>query len=291
MKFSYPDRNPFGGQLAVLATMHGKEQAIAPVLQDSLGLRIVLPNGLDTDRFGTFTREIPRTGTQVEAARSKALAGLEIVQGASIAIASEGSFVSHPQLPLVPLAREIVLLVDRNTGLELVGTDESVVTSYAHVLARDRSAALGFAGRAGFPAHGVVVMAARDDAPAPQELLVKDIADEAALLVAVDRAIALTGAAFVEADMRAHRNPTRMAAIARAAENLVERFASRCPACGMPGFGVVELLRGLPCRDCGSETLRTSGSRLCCGGCGHEVVRLLEPGTFAEPYACSQCNP
>lgn len=291
MKFSYPVRNPLAGQLAVLATMHGKEQVIAPVLQDRLGLRIVLPNGLDTDRFGTFTRDVPRTGTQRDAARLKALAGLEIVQNASVAVASEGSFVSHPQIPLVPLAFEMVLLIDRNTGLELVGTDESVDTNYGHVLAQDRAAALGFAARAGFPAHGVVVMAVRDDAPAPRELLVKDIADEAALLAAVDRAIALSGSAFVEADMRAHRNPKRMAAIARAAENLVERFASRCPGCGMPGFGVVEILRGLPCRDCGSATMRARGSRLCCSGCGHEVVRLVEAGTLAEPYACSLCNP
>lgn len=291
MTFGYPDTMPLAGQVAVLATMHGKEQAISPVLEKQLGVRIVLPHGLDTDMFGTFTRETPRAGTQLEAARFKAQAGLEIVQGARIAVASEGSFASHPQLPLVPLAREIVLLVDRHTGLELVGTDESVVTNYGHVLARDRSAALNFATRAGFPAHGLVVMAARDELPTPTELLIKDIADESALLVAVDRAIAHAGAAFVEADMRAHRNPTRMAAIARAAENLVERFASRCPACGMPGFGVVEPLRGLPCRACGSATMRTRGSRLCCAGCGHEVVRPVAPGMFAEPYACSECNP
>ena len=54
---------PFRGRLAVLATMHRKEQAIAPVLEEMLGLRIEVAHGLDTDRFGTFTREIPRPST------------------------------------------------------------------------------------------------------------------------------------------------------------------------------------------------------------------------------------
>ena len=291
MKFRYPDSLPLAGQVAVFATMHGKEQALTPVLETGLGVRLVVAQGLDTDSFGTFTREVPRTGSQLEAARLKARAGLERMPGASIAISSEGSFQPHPQFPVVALAREIVLLLDTRTGLELVGVDESAGTNYGHAIVGDGDGALDFARRAGFPGHGIVVMAARDSDPSPRELLVKDIADEATLRTAVERAIAISGAAFVEADMRAHRNPTRMAAIGRAAANLVERFGSRCPACAMPGFSVVERLRGLPCRDCGSPTLATRGTRLKCAGCGHEEERLVDPGTRAEPFSCSQCNP
>ena len=43
---------------AVLATMHGKERAIAPLLQRTLGLAVKVPPGLDTDRFGTFSRAL-----------------------------------------------------------------------------------------------------------------------------------------------------------------------------------------------------------------------------------------
>ena len=70
---------PFRGRLAVLATMHRKEQAIAPVLEEALGLQVEVPPGLDTDRFGTFTREVPRPGTQLATARLKAQAALAAV--------------------------------------------------------------------------------------------------------------------------------------------------------------------------------------------------------------------
>ncbi|NHB77752.1 hypothetical protein [Rhodobacter calidifons] len=55
-----------------LGTMHGKAAAIAPPLA-RLGIAVVVPEGLDTDRFGTFTGEVPRAGGMVEAARAKAL--------------------------------------------------------------------------------------------------------------------------------------------------------------------------------------------------------------------------
>jgi hypothetical protein len=38
-----------------------------------------------------------------------------------VGIASEGSFGPHPSLPFAALDRELVLLIDRETGLELVG--------------------------------------------------------------------------------------------------------------------------------------------------------------------------
>jgi hypothetical protein len=63
---------PFRGRLAVLATMHRKERAIAPVLEETFGLRVEVLQGFDTDRFGTFTRAVPRPGTQLETARDLA---------------------------------------------------------------------------------------------------------------------------------------------------------------------------------------------------------------------------
>ena len=42
--------------------MHGKERAIAPVLARFLGLKVEVAPGLDTDAFGTFSREAARTG-------------------------------------------------------------------------------------------------------------------------------------------------------------------------------------------------------------------------------------
>lgn len=72
--------------------------------------------------------------------------------------------------------------------------------------------------------------------PAPDLMLIKDVTDAVALEAAVRDAVRLCGAIFVEADMRAHRNPTRMAAIERATRDLVRRFHSRCPQCDQSGF-------------------------------------------------------
>ena len=58
-----PLSGPYAGLRAVLATMHGKDAAIVPVFQERLELSVVTPSAIDTDALGTFTGEIPRSGT------------------------------------------------------------------------------------------------------------------------------------------------------------------------------------------------------------------------------------
>ncbi|MEZ5786523.1 MAG: hypothetical protein R3D62_08665 [Xanthobacteraceae bacterium] len=67
----------------MLATMHGKEVAIAPALRERLGLIVEVAEGIDTDRLGTFTGEIPRAGTIEEAAIAKARLGMAVAKRAS----------------------------------------------------------------------------------------------------------------------------------------------------------------------------------------------------------------
>lgn len=118
------DVNPmetFAGRALCIATMHGKERVIAPVLEARLGVRCVLPPaGFDSDRFGTFSGDVPRRGTAREIARSKAEAGMDAT-GLDLAVASEGSFGPHPEAFLVQVGAELVLLVDRRHGIEIAG--------------------------------------------------------------------------------------------------------------------------------------------------------------------------
>lgn len=72
-----------------------KEGVIASVLDTALGCRVERVTGDDTDLLGTFTREIPRAGMQLEAARKKARIGMEL-SGLSTGLASEGSFGPDP---------------------------------------------------------------------------------------------------------------------------------------------------------------------------------------------------
>ena len=116
-----PDQFSYNNTSAVLATMHGKDRVIAPLLERDLGLRVELALGLNTDRFGTFSREIERKGSQLDAARAKIGAAFENAPYVRVGIASEGSFGPHPHIPFLALDRELILLIDRETVLELIG--------------------------------------------------------------------------------------------------------------------------------------------------------------------------
>jgi len=281
---------PYHNVSAVLATMHGKEQVIAPLLERALGLRVTVTRGIDTDRFGTFSRDVERAGSQLDAARAKIAAAFAQAPKATIALASEGSFGPHPYIPILPLAREIVVLCDRAAGLELIGHHASPTTNFSHAVVSDVGAARAFADRAGFPAHGMIVMGVADGEPAPGRVLIKDILTPEDLANAVKNVIEMCGAASVETDMRAYRNPTRMRAIKAATLDLVRRFRSKCPVCAAPGFAVTERLSGLPCSWCGGPTLAIRADVLSCGACDHRIERLVA-ATTADPGQCPDCNP
>lgn len=283
--------HPYNNTAAVLTTMHAKERVIAPILRDELGLTITIANGVNTDQFGTFSREVGRSGSQLDAARAKIAAGFEYAPAARVGFASEGSFGPHPHIPFIAIGRELVLMVDRDSGLEMTGYDASPETNFGHAVVRDFEAALAFAKRARFPEHGLIVMGCRDEQPAPDLLLKKDVTDSSALEAAVHDAVRRCGAAFVETDMRAHRNPMRMAAIERATRDLVRRFRSRCPNCGHRGFDVIERVPGLPCAWCGEPTQVIMAELLICQSCGHREKRSVSTAPAADPGQCSGCNP
>jgi hypothetical protein len=282
---------PYEGMRAVLATMHGKERVIAPVLQQNLGLSVVLPAGLDTDRFGTFSREIARSGSQLEAAREKISAAFDADPTVGIGVANEGSFGPHPLIPFVSFGIELVVLIDRVTGFELIGQDSGPDTNFSQQVVPDIDAAIAFAERSGFPGHGLIVIGCVDGQPAPACALIKDITDAAGLQVALRKTLAVCGSAFIETDMRAHRNPTRMLAIERATRDLVRRFMSKCPACNVRGFDVTERIAGLPCEWCGGPTSAIRQHVAQCYACGHREERPATTSETADPGQCDFCNP
>ena len=280
----------YRGDRAILATMHAKGKVVAPIVERFLGLRLEVTTGVNTDAFGTFSRDIERTGSQLDAARVKIEAAFERMPDFQIGLASEGSFGPHLYIPFCPLEREIVVLVDRTIGLELVGHHATPDTSFAHVIVADIAGGLDFAERVGFPDHGVIVMGCRDGQPAHDLALIKDAATWNDLASALQQVIAKAGAAFVETDMRTHRNPRRMRAIKRATIDLARRARSPCPGCGRPGYAVTERLPGPPCSWCGEPTLLTKTDVQSCVGCGWRVDRSVE-AVASDPAHCGECNP
>lgn len=275
---------------AVLATMHGKERAIAPLAARFLGLDVEVAEGLDTDVFGTFSRDVERIGTPREAARAKIVAAFRHHPETRVGLASEGSFGPHPSLPFAALDRELVVMIDRESGLELVGQHATMATNFAHQVVMDVDAGLVFATKAGFPAHGMIVMGVLDGAPAPRLALFKAIEAEADLVEVLTRTIALTGAAHIETDMRAHRNPQRMRAIKRAMIDLIRRSRSLCPDCARPGFAITGRAYGLPCKWCATPTHLARAEVWTCEGCGHCEERPVSAAS-ADPMHCEECNP
>jgi len=270
-----------------LLTQHGKEGVIASVLNTALGCRVERVTGYDTDLLGTFTRDIPRAGMQLEAARKKARIGMQL-SGLSLGLASEGSFGVDPFAGMFPWNVEFLIFIDDERGLEVVGMAQGAA-SLSQRLTHEWAAASAFAKQAGFPAHHLVVRPESEDDPRMR----KGIAtwDELEAAFAWALAASASGRVSVETDVRAHANPTRMDNIRLAAEDLVKKLHSLCPSCGTPGFWIVERVDGLPCAACGAPTRETSTEVHGCLKCTHRDRRERVDRQYADPGRCDYCNP
>jgi hypothetical protein len=278
-------------RVAVIATMHQKEQVIAPILEEELGVKVIVPANFNTDIFGTFTRDIQRTGNQIEAARLKAEKILEQT-GESIAIASEGSFAPHPAFPYVTSNREIIIFIDKENDLEIIGEEFSIDTNHNHLVVQTLEQALKFAKKVGFPEHGLIAMS--EESPTDSHEIFKGIITEEQLVEAINYILnqSSTGTVHLETDMRAMFNPTRMKNIAKATHNLVKKINCYCPKCYTPGFEITQKIQGLPCELCYSPTSLTRAVIYECQKCGYSEEKLFPDGNeFADPSLCMYCNP
>ena len=268
--------------------MHGKAAALGPPLA-RLGIALVVPDGLDTDRFGTFTGEVPRAGTMAEAARAKALAAARAT-GLPVGLASEGAYGPHPVVPFLARGMELLVWHDTRSAHEIVEhlADDAPVYDRIKVTAADDPAP--FLARVRFPDTALVVTPA-GPGTAP---VAKGLIDPAALTRAIAAACAGSpeGHAVLMTDMRAHLNPRRMQTIARLADRFAARLATPCPACSAPGWGALHTVSGLPCSDCGTPTALIRAEVHGCTACGQTETRPRPDGrTSADPAACPLCNP
>ena len=279
--------NLYSNRKIVLLTKHSKEEVIKPIIELATGCDLIIERRFDTDKFGTFSREIKRPKSQLDTARLKIKKGLKL-SNADIGIASEGSFGAHPILP-VPWNIELVLLFDKKEKFEIYGVHESADTNFNHIKARSYEDVLFFAEKIGFPEHYLIL---RPDHEKSKKII-KDINSYEKLKDAYYKCFALSksGEVFVETDMRAHANPTRMNNIQKATENLVSKLLSLCPNCDSPGFIVTEVIPGLPCELCGLASERVLKYIYVCNKCKHEKVENFPNGHTTPAQYCNYCNP
>ena len=284
-----PPDNPsvYAGQRVALLTQHGKDRVIAPLLAEMLGCQVVRIAGYDTDLLGTFTREIPRAGSQLEAARRKARIGMQLA-GWPLGLASEGSFGLDPRMGIFPWNLEFLIWIDDVRDLEVVGVAQGVA-NYAHLLAKNWDEAEAFARKWEFPEHFMVVRPERDD----DSRIRKGISSWAQLEDAFTSALEQSPSrlVFLEVDVRAYANPTRLEIIRLAADDLVKKLRSLCPECEAPGFWIVEHIAGLPCEECGTPTQESRADVLGCVKCQHRITRERTDRQTADPGRCTYCNP
>ncbi len=286
MRTTFGARGAYRGRQAALLTQHGKERVIAPVLELALGCRVERVAGYDTDLLGTFTREVPRPGAQLEAARKKARIGMALA-GSSLGLASEGSFGPDPCAGLLPWNVEMIVWIDDTLDIEVVGV-ASGVANFSHLLTSNWEEVETFARAAGFPDQCLAARPQDED-----DLRIrKGIADWKTLREIFHWACgeASNGRAFLETDGRADRNPARMDRVGQAAQDLARKLCTPCPMCDAPGFQLVERVPGLPCEDCGALTRVARADIHRCVKCGHQVtVDRLEKAASAA--RCDFCNP
>jgi hypothetical protein len=256
-----------------------------------LGVQCVVPNDFNTDIFGTFTRDIARPADQIATAKLKAKKALEIT-GETMAIASEGSFAPHPDLPFISANREIVVFIDMLNQLEIVGQEISTETNFNSQSVRTVEEAESFANKIGFPSHGLVVMLSSDSLERTE--IFKGINTEEKLTEIVNFALSKssTGKVHIETDMRALYNPTRMQNIAKATKNLIQKIHQICPNCACPGFDAIAQRRGLPCGLCNLPTSAIRSVVYQCQKCSFQQEKLFPQGVkVADPAQCMYCNP
>jgi hypothetical protein len=272
----------FEGRNLVIATKHQKESVIAPLFVSAFEVKPLLPENFDTDQFGTFSGEVERSASAYETVRMKIKRALDLT-GETLAIASEGSFGPHPQIGLIPAGEEIVMLMDTVNDFEISASKISTSTNYAQQQCTLWDEVRKFAIDAGFPSHGLIL---KND-----EKLVKGITSWADLEHAYHQLKREFSALSVETEMRAMYNPTRMKAIKKVTELLIEKINCACPTCGFPGFSIVDRVAGLPCNGCGRPSNFSLKHIYQCQHCGHGQEKLFPEGPASDPMYCDYCNP
>lgn len=277
----------FAGREVTIVTKHGKEQVIGPCLQSLTGVSWKVADGVDTDQLGTFAGEIERADDPITCARRKCLLALEQTD-CDLVLSSEGSFGPHPTIGFIPANEEILLLMDRRHNREIIARVLSTSTNYHGEQIRSREELSEFIKRVEFPSHGLIIRAAQNDFTGLQ----KGITDPVVLHNLFASIVKLNGSAYVETDMRAMFNPTRMNVIKETALRLAYKMNSRCPECGTPGFDISEYAPGLPCAQCNAPTRSSLIAVSTCSHCSYTHQQYYPKGKKVEdPTYCDYCNP
>lgn len=259
-----------------LITKHQKARWIAPYLAP-LGYDVYESSIFDTDTLGTFSGEVERTLSPMDAALTKAKKACELTE-TDWGLGSEGSFGGGPAPGMINWNDELLCLYQASTG----------ITIYAHAAG----------------ATSVQELTVNGKVPLKQKLLrlpyqlwilrsdqhiEKGLSAEQ-LLSRLEQIQDSTQTIKIEPDLRAMNCPQRQQMIAKAAEDLVRRLSETCPQCQAFNFVVKEKKAGLPCTLCTLPTEQARAWTCICDDCGYRNDEVVEQ-KGADPTHCQFCNP
>lgn len=277
----------FEGRTLVIASMHRKEEILQPLLEQKLGITVQVAKGLNTDLLGTFSGEVARLADPLTTARKKCELALDL-SGCDLALASEGSFGPHPAAFFLPANEEWLLLVDRKNNVEIHARHLSLETNFSGQEFHTIKELDAFASKVGFPSHGLILRKSKEE----MNGMLKGIIDPSQLRMAALQLLEIQGSAYIETDMRAMFNPSRMKVIQETAQLLLQKLNSRCPSCQLPGFSITSTEPGLPCSLCGTPSNAALAHLLVCNYCNYQERVAFPDGKKTEdPQYCQVCNP
>lgn len=275
----------FDDRLVLVASRHGKAEAMQRPMHRLLGVRLWSPPNLDTDQFGTFSGDIARPGPPIDMLRAK-IALCRQVHPGPIVIATEGAYGPHPLFGGVAIGREWMMWDDAESALTVVELKISMTKYYYAARMSDPSQLNDALIRCGWPVLAVTLHASDSGLPSFKGLSeIHDINDAL-------RQFKQMGAndIVIATDMRAHLHPPRQRTIRHLAAKLARRVCSPCPKCLRFGFGKQGAEKGLPCVECDAPTNQIKGRFRLCEHCDYRHYTWQANG-YAAPGYCPMCNP
>lgn len=277
----------FKNRRLLIATKHEKEKVIAPLLEKSLGVICFVNENFDTDLLGTFTGEIERELDPIATARQKCLLAMKL-SNCDLGVASEGSFGAHPSIFIASADDEFLIFIDTKNNLEIIVRELSMETNFNGSEITNEQELLDFAQLVQFPSHGLILRPSKSE----NSTIIKGITNLKDLKNTFHLLHETFNKVYVETDMRAMYNPSRMTVIQNATKKLVEKINSCCPQCNIPGFGITDAKKGLKCSLCRSATNSTLSYIYTCQHCQYTKEEMYPHNkTTEDPMYCDYCNP
>lgn len=279
--------NYFKNRKLAIATQHNKDKVISPLMAQHLGVQCFVPELLDTDSLGTFSGEVERVDNPLITVRKKCDLAREST-GCDLVVANEGSFGPHPSLYFVPCDEEIFMWVDYLNDLEVSVKVLSTETNFKSAIIKNADELRDFLYVVQFPSHALILK----EMEVQCEQLYKGIDNYDSLYTHFNFLLEKYGQCFIETDMRAMCNPTRMKVIEEGCKKLIDKLLNKCPLCKIPGFGISEYIEGLPCGCCGLPTKSLLAHIYRCQKCFYTYEKLYPYDKNVEdPMHCDFCNP